>query len=902
MKRYAALLLPLFTLVVMFCTSCAERHFISDAAFRAQMEEDLRQKMATYPDGQLFDILQSPELSVAEREALQFLYAYMPLSDLADYSGDYHLMNVRASLQARREMAWGEQVPELLFRHFVLPVRTNREALDSSRVVFYEELKPRVAHLSMPEAILEVNHWCHEKATYTPSDSRTSSPLATVRTAYGRCGEESVLLVAALRSIGIPARQVYTPRWAHTDDNHAWVEAWAGDGWHFLGACEPEPVLDLGWFNAPAARGMLMHSKVFGRYNGPEEVMKVASTYTEINVTDHYAPTAAITVEVTDGEGAPVADAQVEFKLYNYAEFYSVATKRSDAQGRCSLTAGKGDMVVWASKEGKYGYAKVSFGKEETVRVALTHLPCDAVSEEWDLLPPPEGVTLPEVTDAQRSENNRRMAQEDSIRLAYTQTFCHADAARTLAREEGLDEALTIRMLVGARGNHATLRTFLCEQPTPEGKATALDMLSRLSAKDLRDVPIEVLRDHLQSTSCCSQEGKEEGKSDRETFLQYVRNPRVIDEPLSPCKSFFKQAFSAEEAEAYRANPMLWVKRVTEEIRIVPDCNTGSSPITPEGVWRAKAADAHSRDIYFVAVARSLGIPARIDEVTGKVQLITSEQGMLDIRFGESEPQKAPSGTLVLDYKPTKVNSNPKYYNHFTLSRITDEATLQLLNYDEGDIDMGGGATWQNTFRQGASLDEGSYLMVTGTRLASGGVLAHMQQISVREGQRTNETLLMRQSSDQVQVIGNFNSESLFTRWDGNQTGNKQSLLQACGRGYFVVGVIGVGQEPTNHALRDIAALRQQLEEWGRTLVLLFPNEEAARRYKASDFPGLPSSVVYGIDTDGIAQQMIGGMKLNAAAGLPIFLIADTFNRVVFVSQGYTIGLGEQLMKTVNGL
>ena len=28
---------------------------------------------------------------------------------------------------------------------------------------------------------------------------------------------------------------------------------------------------------------------------------------------------------------------------------------------------------------------------------------------------------------------------------------------------------------------------------------------------------------------------------------------------------------------------------------------------------------------------------------------------------------------------------------------------------------------------------------------------------------------------------------------------------------------------------------------------------------------------------------------------MPMFIIADTFNRVVFVSQGYTIGLGEQM-------
>ena len=157
----------------------------------------------------------------------------------------------------------------------------------------------------------------------------------------------------------------------------------------------------------------------------------------------------------------------------------------------------------------------------------------------------------------------------------------------------------------------------------------------------------------------------------------------------------------------------------------------------------------------------------------------------------------------------------------------------------------------------------------------------------------------MRENKDEVQVIGNFNSESLFTTLEG---GNKQSLLQACGRGYFVVGILGVNQEPTNHALRDISALKTDLEKWGRKLVLLFPNQEQAGKYHAADFPDLPNTVIYGIDTEDIAQQIVKNMKLKRKDTLPIFIIADTFNRVVFVSQGYTIGLGEQLMKTVKGL
>lgn len=129
--------------------------------------------------------------------------------------------------------------------------------------------------------------------------------------------------------------------------------------------------MNLGWFNGPAYRGMLMHTKVFGKYNGPEDVMERTDGYTEINVIDNYAPSAKAVITVTDANGKPVKDALVEFKIYNYAEFNSVARKKTDADGKCSLSAGKGDMLVWASKDGKFGYSKVSFGKDGEVTIAL---------------------------------------------------------------------------------------------------------------------------------------------------------------------------------------------------------------------------------------------------------------------------------------------------------------------------------------------------------------------------------------------------------------------------------------------------------------------------------------------------------------------------------------------------
>ena len=117
-----------FVAIALVTTSCGDKHLISDAAYRAIIEKDLQKKMDCYPEGNLFDVFNRTDLSLAEREALAFLYAYMPLSDMTDYSGDFHLMNIRASLKTQQEMSWGKQVPELLFRHFVLPERINREA------------------------------------------------------------------------------------------------------------------------------------------------------------------------------------------------------------------------------------------------------------------------------------------------------------------------------------------------------------------------------------------------------------------------------------------------------------------------------------------------------------------------------------------------------------------------------------------------------------------------------------------------------------------------------------------------------------------------------------------------------------------------------------------------------
>jgi transglutaminase-like putative cysteine protease len=845
-------------------------HFISDNDYRQQVETDFETKMELV--GASF-YMPAQDITPQEQEALQFLYAYMPIGDMTDYSTNYYLDNIRMSFKAQKEMPWGKEVPELLFRHFVLPIRVNNENLDTFRHDCYNDLKQRVRGLSMQDAILEVNHWCHERVTYQPSDARTTSPLATISAAYGRCGEESTFTVSALRAIGIPARQVYTPRWAHTDDNHAWVEAWADGQWWFMGACEPESVLNLGWFNSAASRAMLMHTRVFGKYNGPEEQMLVSDTFTEINLIDNYGSTARIDFNVVDTQGKAVANARVDFMIYNYAEFCPVVTKYADADGHTFLTAGKGDMLVWASAGGRYGYSKASFGTDNEISIVLdkANSVADSYIDEIDIVPPMEQYILPEVTDEQRAQNDARKVSEDAMRIAYMNTFMNEETAKVFVKEHKLPiEAATY--LVKASGNHETIQHYLLN-------GGRVDYLALLSEKDLRDVTMDVLEDQMTPNS--------------------RPEMRVEDEMLVPYKRFFQEQIPVQEQQRYREDPAQLVQWCREHLQLVDGPYTTRIAMSSPGVWKSGVADARSRDIFFVNVAWSLGIEARKDGVTGKVQYRGAGGQWLDVNFEGGVLGVSPTGSLVLRYQPTASLENPMYYSHFTISRIQDDGTVSLLNFDEGQVDMGGGVSWANVFKKGTQLDVGTYLLTCGRRMASGKVLSAVQRFEIMEGKITTLDLHLREPQGQdIEVIGAFDSESKYLK-EGVET----SVLATTGRGYFVIGVLGVGQEPTNHNLRDIAKLKADFEAWERPMVLLFPDEAQQNKFNAKEFGELPATVSYGVDLDGgIQQQIVSNMKLDNPSQLPLFIIADTFNRVVFVSQGYTIGLGEQLMQVIRKL
>lgn len=832
---------------------------------------------------------------------LQFLYAYMPLPDVTDYPPEFYVRQVEVSLRARREMPWGSSVPDREWYHFVLPLRVNNERLDTFRTACYATLKARVQGLSMEQAVIAVNRWCHEHATYRPSDARTRSPLATMSAAVGRCGEESTFTVAALRAVGIPARQVYTPRWAHTDDNHAWVEAWVEGRWRFLGACEPEPVLDLGWFNAPASRGLLMHTKAFGRYDGPEDRLRTTNCFTEINVTDNYARTARTTVCVVDAERRPVADAQVRFCIYNYAELYPAHWVRTDAHGRASLSAGLGDLVVWAAKDDAYGWRKVSMGRDTLVVLALDRRSGERWSADLDLTPPAGHDNQPSLAPEAIAHNEACKAREDSLRHRYVAAFPDSAAILAFCRAEGFDFAAVRPLVEKSRGNSQSILRLLREFNDRD----VVGLLAVLSEKDLTDLDPDALADHLRALP--------RGVRLDPDSARYVYSPRIAHEAISPWRSALSKAAPTAERSAFRENPLRLAAWLKGRLQLADAWNPLVLPHRPESAWACATTDSHGRDLLFVAMARALGIPARIDPVTGRPEYsrqrgawsavhwnaLLAPDALTDAPATPSAMPAVPTDAsaapalLRLACSPSAVHPDPRYYTHFTLSALS-HGVPELLNYDEQD-------TWSSRFAAGATLPAGNYLLVSGTRLADGAVLARLEAFPLAPGATATAPLQLREDSTRVQVIGSFDAEH---RYFDPESATSRSLLSTTSRGYYVLALLRAAHEPSLHILHDLSAARAEMEAWGRPILLLFPNVDEWERFRAhrAALPPLPSTVRFGVDASGAVAAALRSAAPTESDALPCVVVADTFNRVVFRSQGYTIGLGTQIQSTVGKL
>ncbi|MGE5428870.1 MAG: transglutaminase-like domain-containing protein, partial [Methylococcaceae bacterium] len=768
------------------------------------------------------------------------------------------------------------------FLHFVLPLRVNNENLDNFREVMYPEIKERIQGMDMKQAALEINHWCHEKVNYRGTDSRTSAPLSTVKKTFGRCGEESTFTVTAMRTAGIPARQVYTPRWAHTDDNHAWVEVWIDGKWNYLGACEPDVDLNMGWFSEPSKRTMLVHTRAYGRYFGPEDVVTATDRFSELNLTSNYATVKKVTIKVSNEDGSPADSAKVEYQLYNYAEYYPIASGYTNTNGLTSLNTGLGDLIIWAAKNGKFAYQKLSVPETDTLYLVLNQMSPVNKAESFDLVPPHAVKTSLNVSEEAKKQNDRRLAHEDSIRNATMATFKDSVWIAAFAKKTGLSVDTIGRLITLSYGNWDQISSYL--EKNASNRKMTLEMAIQLSDKDYSDAPESVLTDHLLQAA---QSGVEKMTTSKELFNRYVLAPRIANENLSAWRSFLAKSMDAGMAEATRKDISSLVNWMTQNIRIDKKANLHSrAPLSPAGVYNLRVADPQSRDIFFVAACRTFGIPSRLNPET-QLPEYNKDGQWLRAAFepqAEALPEK---GLLKLTEQGNVLT--PQYYLHFTIGFLKD-GFYHTLEFPEG-----GKLT---NSEKPLELEVGQYALVTGNRMEDGSVLSNMSFFSIEKGKTTTVPVELRKQSGLMNPTGKLNLGQLNLLKE-----NKTESLSALSNGnYSVLVLLDPDKEPSKHILNDLGPYVDHFNKWGGQFVFAMPQEKAAQAGVLKTYP-LPAKMESGIDDKG---QMLSAISAIYGEGLndklPLVLFYDKDGNVYLFSSGYKIGMGEQLLKIISSL
>ncbi len=791
-------------------------------------------------------------LSAAQRSAMDFLRDHLPQSDLICYDESLFLLFADHALALRECAPWCRALDEEIFLHYVLFPRVNDEDLTFHREIFHHALWERIENLpTTAEKVLEVNRWCHENASYQMQDERTASPLTVYRCGSGRCGEESAFLVSALRSVGIAARQVYSPRWAHCDDNHAWVEALCDGQWRFLGACEPEPILDRGWFNSPASRALLVHSRVFGEATHALHGERIGAegALTWFNQTSRYALTRRRTLRATV-DGRCAAGALIQIQVLNEASFYTIAALTADDRGEGAIELGLGDFHIFAQL-GAYSAECDCAAQQQDVTLELTARRCE--DTDWhsvDYIAPLDApVNAAPLSEGQKRGRAAVLARGRAMREARIAAMYPENAADSPHAD----------LLRAARGNAVEIGKFLLADTDSRREA----MLRVLSEKDLRDVTAEILESHLRALT-------PQGELPDQIYLSYVLSPRIELEPLTAWRETLLPALTAVPVD-----PSSLRHQLLSEIEISSANTYANLVLTPAQAWQNRRCDERSFRILYVALLRTMGIPARLRPLDGAPEYYQN---------GAWHPaEKEETAALVITMEQTV-----RYRMDWTLSR-RGEHGWALLHLEERVPENG-----QLTL----SLRSGMYRLQTVVRMPNGNQFAMRREITLHAGDHKTAPLAFRsyELSDLLrrQRLPLMSAAAL----NGDVV---EDICRGNGRPTLLLW-LEEGGEPTEHILNELLEQRDRLKTACFNILFLLRGRESLQQQTlGAALQQLPFVRVL-LDDWAFDLEMSARHLTCDPDTPPLAVVCDRDGSAVYGISGYHVGSVELILRIVNYL
>jgi len=105
-------------------------------------------------------------------------------------------------------------------------------------------------------------------------------------------------------------------------------------------------------------------------------------------------------------------------------------------------------------------------------------------------------------------------------------------------------------------------------------------------------------------------------------------------------------------------------------------------------------------------------------------------------------------------------------------------------------------------------------------------------------------------------------------------------------------------KEPSKHVMADIPAVKDLVEKWGGGVIFLLAGEKVSPSFKPSLFKNLPGQSVFASDKM-LLPEIEQLRKHKCGGNLPVIVITDGSGNLIYFSEGYKIGIGEQIAKAI---
>lgn len=787
-----------------------------------------------------------PEVALA----LKFLYTTMPLSDVGNYGVSSFLDYAEHGVFLWENSPYVKKMPEEIFLNYILYHRINTEEILDCRSIFYEDLKDRIQGKSMAEAAIEINYWCAEKATYHTTDNRTIAPINVCRCGNGRCGEESTFTISALRSAGIPARQVYAPFWSHCDDNHAWVELWCDGKWYFTGACEPEPILNKGWFTNASSRAMMVHSRWFDKIVPEnEDVNGIEGNAMVLNQLRRYADVKEVSIRLKKPDGTPAAGTRLSLEVFNYSQFLPIAHMVTDEKGEIHVTTGKGSLHITVMQDGLWAEGAIDTRKEDILELTLKEF---AIPEGWQnfdsIAPIDTPVNTDQPTEEQKEERDRRLAEALKIRTAKVEAFIPD------WKVDFVDKA-------------------------GENKEVCEKLMSVLTDKDRIDAKPTVLKSHVDAALHLKDAYPEN------IYYSYVLNPRVFNEVMTDYRGAIEAAFTEEEKAAFREDPKAIWSWIEENIKVCPEAEQESVYFVPTASLKIRKSSELSRHILFVAIARTLGVPARLNPMDGAMEYLMSDSVKQGAEAYENSKFQAVIAGKAKEARLVFIDGGLTwtYNQNWSIARLEKDGYLPLELED---------LSWENG-KLAIEADPGIYRILTGNRLPNGNVFGKSLTFSVEKGEEKTVELSFREAklNDMLEDIAILPFNLL------EKDGTKVPAADVTRGGRKILFWLEVSKEPTEHILNELMEKKEAFEKYKENLLFIIKKEEdlndpTLSRCRAA-LPGIP--VLYDTFTENV--NTLGRRMYVDPEKLPLILVTSGELNGIYATSGYNVGTADMLLR-----